>query len=148
MSGDASEVENTGDEEILEQMDSVREQMDEVRGKLDGDIDRLSEGMKQVFDWQAYVRSAPLTSVGVAAAVGYLFAPAIRSRPLPQAASAQASGGGIFGTIATLAVSAAVRFAMGYVTDIMTSTVAPDSRSENPKEFNASPGDDSLDLGL
>src|SRR5688572_10159553 len=59
--------------------DRLVEQMGEVRGDLEGDIDRLGEEMQHLFDWQAYVRSAPLTSVGLAAAVGYLLAPSLGS---------------------------------------------------------------------
>ncbi|MDB5392009.1 MAG: hypothetical protein JWM11_7655 [Planctomycetaceae bacterium] len=149
MSSDANDPGEAGEEEILEQMDQVREEMDQVRDKLDGDIDRLNVDMRNVFDWQAYVRSAPLTSAGIAFAVGYLFAPAIRSRPVPQVAAVNpaSSGGGIFGTLATLAVSAAVRFAAGYVTEMMTSTAAPNPQRDVPDDYPGSPVDQTLDLG-
>jgi len=131
MRSDESELEDAGDEEILEQMD-------ELRDKLDDSIDRFNEDVKHVFDWHAYVRSAPLTSAGVAVAVGYLFAPAIRSRsrPQPDPTPPPSTNGGIFGALAALAVSAATRFALDYVTQ-MLSPSTPSAASENVQGASA-----------
>jgi hypothetical protein len=63
--------------------DGIIDEMDRVRGDLDGEINQLGKQMKNVFNWQAYVKSAPITSVIAAAFVGYLVAPRIRSRAAP-----------------------------------------------------------------
>jgi len=152
MSGDASDLDNA-DDEFVEQ--GIVDEMDEVRSKLGGGIDRLSEDMRQVFDWQAYVRSAPLTSVGIAAAVGYLFAPALRSRSAPQPVQTAPanSSGGILGTLSSLAFGSILRIATGYVTEILTSNSTSPPEKEPPRargtsEATGSPADQTLDLGL
>jgi len=131
------------DEEIVDQMD-------EVRSKLGDGIDRLNEDMKQVFDWQAYVRSAPLTSVGIAAALGYLLAPAIRSYPAPQTSDAQqtSSGGGIFGMLTSMVSATLVKLATGYVTTMVSDQFNPPPTEEVPAHSPVSPPDQTLDLGL
>jgi hypothetical protein len=141
MSGDLNEPDNI-DEGILDQMD-------EVRSKLGDGIDRLNEDIKHVFDWQAYVRSAPLTSVGIAAAVGYLLAPAIRSYPAPQTVGAQqsSSGGGIFGMLTSMVSATLVRLATGYVTTMVADQLNP-SPDEGVPTPPVSPPDQTLDLGL
>jgi len=140
MSGDASDLENVDDE-------GIADQMDEVRSKLGGGIERLNEDMRHVFDWQAYVRSAPLTSVGIAAAVGYLLAPAIiRSSRAPQTIQMNPSDsqGGIFSTLSSLAFGSIVRVATGYVTDMLTSAPASPAKSE-PSRAPGSPPEQTFD---
>jgi hypothetical protein len=143
MSGEASDIPepeadlNVGDEAILEQMD-------EVRGKLGGGIERLNEDVRNVFDWQSYVRAAPLTSVGIAVAVGYLLAPAIRSRPVQQFVPVDSSvkSGGIFSILTSLALTAATRVAGNYVTEMLstpTSTVGPAASGAQAQPFKEDP---------
>lgn len=143
MSTDSNdEIDDAGDEAILEQMD-------QVRGKLDNEIDRLNEGMQKVFDWQSYVKAAPLTSVGVAAAVGYFLAPAIRSRPIHVNVPApQKSEGGILSSISTLITSAAVRMAISYLTNRLTSPApdtVPQDNDGDAAPFRPGPDDQPFD---
>jgi hypothetical protein len=142
MSGDLNEPDGI-DEGILDEMD-------EVRSKLGDGIDRLNEDIKNVFDWQAYVRSAPLTSVGIAAAVGYLLAPAIRSYPAPQTGDAHqsSSSGGIFGMLTSMVSATLVRLATGYVTTMVTDQLNPSGDEGVPTHPPVSPPDQTLDLGL
>jgi hypothetical protein len=142
MSDEASELDSTNDEEIVEQME-------EARDKLGEGIDRLSEDMRQVFDWQAYVRSAPLTSVGIAAALGYLLAPAIRSAPAAapvQYGPAKSSEGGIVNTLVSLAFGTAMRFGTGYLTEWLMPQ-ANSLHNEKPAASAGRPDDQPPDLG-
>lgn len=175
MAGDDSDL-NAGDEALdaafiedgvvddaAVEGEAIIDEMDQVRGQLGNGIDRLGEEMKHVFDWQAYVRSAPLTSVGIAVAVGYLFAPSLRSRPVvqvvpgptsePQTASqgATSQGGGIFSYLASTAFAAVARIATAYVTDLLitpaSDTTASNERSR-PSRTGSSQSDPTPDLGL
>jgi hypothetical protein len=110
MSGDSSE-------------EGILEEMDRVRGDLGGGIDRLGEQMRGLFDWQTYIRSAPLTSVAMAAAAGYLIAPRLRPRSVLTATNgvaSQAASMGLFGTIGNIVVAAATQAASLYIGNLLT----------------------------
>lgn len=105
--------------------DGILEEMDRVRGDLGGGIDKLGEQMRDMFDWQSYVRAAPLTSVAIAAAAGYLLAPRLRSSPYTLTGEASAaSGPGIFGMIRNVLVATATQAASLYIGDLVTRELA------------------------
>ncbi|MES2793046.1 MAG: hypothetical protein V4719_25765 [Planctomycetota bacterium] len=110
MSGDSSE-------------EGILEEMDRVRGDLGGGIDRLGEQMRGLFDWQTYIRSAPLTSVAIAAAAGYLIAPRLRPRSVLVTANGavpQPASAGLFGTIGNIVAAAATQAASLYIGNLLT----------------------------
>lgn len=112
MSGDSSD-------------DGLLEEMDRVRGELGGGINKLGEQMREMFDWQSYVRSAPLTSVAVAAAAGFLIAPRRRATRLvvnatPDTNLTGSMAGGIVGSIMNVIVATATQAASLYVADLLT----------------------------
>jgi len=144
MSGDASDLNDLSDEGMAEE--EIVHEMDEVRDKLGGEIDRLGDDMRNVFDWQSYVRSAPLTSIGIAAVAGYLLAPAIRSRPVPQPIQlAPEKSGGLFESLTSLALSSLVRFGMGYVSELLMPQAAASPGEKRSAPVSSS--DPTLDLG-
>lgn len=121
-------VEDLAVEEPTKEEAEIIDEMDAVREKLGGGIDRLGDEMRNVFDWQSYVRSAPLTSVGIALAAGFLIAPAIRSRALPEMALPPGSvpvapprSSGIFGSITSIAFSTLSKMASSYLFDVILS---------------------------
>lgn len=112
MSGDSSD-------------DGLVEEMDRVRGELGGGINKLGEQMREMFDWQSYVRSAPLTSVAVAAAAGFLIAPRRSSTRVvvnatPDANLTGSMAGGIVCSIMNVIVATATQAASLYVADLLT----------------------------
>lgn len=116
--------------------DGLLEEMDRVRGDLGGGINKLGEQMRDMFDWQSYVRSAPLTSVAIAAAAGYLLAPRRRSNPVvvttaPGTAAPTSLIGGLFGSLMSVAMATATQAASLYVADLLTKDLMkqPDSGS-------------------
>ena len=119
--------------------DGIIDEMDRVRENLDGDINELGERMKTMFDWRAYVRSAPLTSVAAAVVAGYLLAPKIRSRKVvvksiePGALPETKQSSGLGGTLWGLAMAAATRAGSAYVADLVTRSMglAP-AQTEQP----------------
>jgi len=108
--------------------------MDRVRENLGGDIDELGERVKKMFDWQAYIRSAPLTSVAAAVVVGYLLTPAIRTRSVKvklndaidpslfqdSRANSANQTPGLGSSLWALAMAAATRAGSAYVADLIT----------------------------
>jgi len=114
--------------------DGIIDEMDRVRENLGGDIEELGERVKKMFDWQAYIRSAPLTSVAAAVVVGYLLAPAIRTRSVrvklsdaidPSAFQESRSNSatqtpGLGSSLWALAMAAATRAGSAYVADLIT----------------------------
>lgn len=74
--------------------DGIVDEMDRVRSNLGGDIDLLGDRMRKMMDWQSYVRSAPLTSVGAALLVGFLVAPRLRFGSSHKSSSAGAPAPG------------------------------------------------------
>lgn len=107
--------------------DEILEEMDRVRGDLGGDIDKLGEQMRDMFDWQSYVRAAPLTSVAVVAAAGYLIAPAIISRSPRITLNGEAiapSGPTFFGALAGVVTSAVSHAASLYLGNLLTRELA------------------------
>jgi hypothetical protein len=105
------------DGRALEDEDRIIEQMDEVRGELGGGIGRLGEEWQHLFDWRAYVRSAPLTSVVLAAAVGYLIVP---RRTSSQSHVPGKTGGGLFGSLMSAVTAAVAQAASVYMADLLT----------------------------
>lgn len=120
--------------------DGIIDEMDRVRGDLDGEISELSESMRTVFDWKAYVRAAPLTSVGIAAVVGYLLAPRIFSRPvsvtLPEM-PAPKSQGSIAKSLFGIVMAGVAKAGTVYVADMLSRQLAtPESVA---KESSSTP---------
>ena len=127
--------------------EGILEEMDRVRGDLGGGIDRLGEQVRDMFDWQSYVRSAPLTTVVVAAAAGYLIAPAVisRSRRVTiDGAAVTASGPTFFGSLAGMLGAAVSQAASLYLGNLLTrelaSHVSPPYAGEDTGAF-APPND-------
>ncbi|MDB5339273.1 MAG: hypothetical protein JWN70_4892 [Planctomycetaceae bacterium] len=104
----------------------IQEEMDRVRGDLGGGIDRLGEQVRTLFDWQSYVRAAPLTSVALAAAAGYLIAPPIRSsrRYVTAAGEPMPSGPSLFGTLSNVLIATATQAASAYIGDMLVRELA------------------------
>lgn len=105
--------------------DGIIDEMDRVRGTLHGEIDNLGESMRKVFDWQAYVRAAPLTSVGVAATLGFLLAPRIFSRstpspmPVSTPGSASATPVNATPTLVSILMAGVARASSAYIADLL-----------------------------
>lgn len=103
--------------------DGILEEMDRVRGDLGGDINKLGEQMRDLMDWQSYVRAAPLTSVAVVAAAGYLIAPAVISRSTRLTLNGEpiaSSGPTFLGSIAGVITSALSHAASLYLGKLLT----------------------------
>lgn len=131
--------------------EGILEEMDRVRGDLGGGIDRLTVQMRNLVDWQSYVRSAPLASVAIAATAGYLIAPAIRSRRVRLAsgdAVAAPTGPGLFGMLGNVIAAAATQAASLYLGELLTrelTAYSPASPSTEPTGRSAF--DSTNDLG-
>lgn len=128
--------------------DGIIDEMDRVRGDLNSEITELNESMRTMFDWKAYVRSAPLTSVGIAAVVGYLLAPRIFSRsvsvtlPDMPAPKAQGSiGQSLFGMV----MAGVARAGTVYIADMLSRQIAtpeyPEKQSSSAGETSGPPFD-------
>jgi len=128
--------------------DGIIDEMDRVRGDLDGEIEELGESMRSMVDWKAYVRSAPLTSVGIAAVLGYMLAPRIISRSvsvvMPPSES-EKSHGGITQALFSIVMAGVAKAGTMYVTDLLSRTLAtsedPIARSQAAAESNGPPFD-------
>lgn len=109
----------------------IQEEMDRVRGDLGGGIDRLGEQVRTLFDWQSYIRAAPLTSVALAAAAGYLIAPPIRSsrRFVTAAGEPVPRGPTLFGNLSNMLVATATQAASAYIGDMLVREIAAYSQS-------------------
>ena len=123
--------------EVAEQ---IQRRMEAVRCHLIDDADHVAQSARQMVDWQEYVRRYPWTSVGVAAAIGYLVVPkrveiispdlntllelaknnklVVEANPAPQKRS------GILDMMITLVGNAAVRGAMSYLSQQMSKQAA------------------------
>jgi len=136
--------------------DGIIDEMDRLRGDLGGEINQLGDRVRTLFDWQAYVRSAPLTSVGVAFVAGYLLAPAIFSKRAGVSAYDQpiapgrftgsgpsaSSSGGIMGALWGAVSAGLTRAGSAYITDLlMREFTGPSSSSaeEKPSPEHAQP---------
>ncbi len=117
--------------------DGIIDEMDRVRGDLDGQINELGASVRNMFDWQAYVRAAPLTSVGAAVVVGILLAPRIFSKSAIVAAapaplgSASPTSSGIAQSLFGMVIAGAARAGSVYVADLLARnfTSSPDPQS-------------------
>ncbi len=131
--------------------EGILEEMDRVRGDLGGGIDRLTVQMRNLVDWQSYVRSAPLTSVAIAATAGYLIAPAIRSRRVRLAtgeATAAPARTGMLGMLGNVVLATITQAASLYIGELLTrelTTYSPSSPTTTPTEQTAF--DTTKDLG-
>jgi len=136
--------------------DGIIDEMDRLRGDLGGEINQLGDRVRTLFDWQAYVRSAPLTSVGVAVVAGYLLAPAIFSKRAGVSAYDQPvapgrftgsgqkanSSGGVMSALWGAVTAGLTRAGSAYVTDLLMSKFAESSSSnaeQNPSSERARP---------
>lgn len=120
--------------------DGILEEMDRVRGDLGGDIDKLGEQMRDLMDWQSYVRAAPLTTVALVAAAGYLIAPAVISRSPRLTLNGDPiapSGPTFFGSIAGVITSAVSQAASLYLGNLLTQELSA-HMSEPPYAGNGS----------
>lgn len=128
--------------------DGIIDEMDRVRGDLDCEIEDLSESMRSMLDWKAYVRAAPLTSVGVAAAVGYLLAPRIFARSVsvtlpeiptqkPQDSLAQS----LFGIVMAGVARAGTVFIADLLSRNLTTPKSPETRPSSAAESHGPPFD-------
>jgi len=100
--------------------DGIIDEMDRVRGDLGGDINGLNEQVRNMFDWKAYVRSAPLTSAAAVFCLGFLLAPRIGSRKTVQLAAADARPAGFSGFLNTMIWSSLAKAGSVYVADWVT----------------------------
>lgn len=131
--------------------DGIIDEMDRVRGDLNSEITELNESMRTMFDWKAYVRSAPLTSVGIAAVVGYLLAPRIFSRSvsvtlpdMPPQKPQPSIGQSLFGMV----MAGVARAGTVYIADMLSQQMAT---SESPDKQSSSAGENSgppFDVGV
>lgn len=127
--------------------DGIIDEMDRVRENLGGDIDELNVRVKSMFNWQAYVRSAPLTSAAAAVVLGYLLAPRLKSRPtvvLPQDVTGPATPG-LGSSLWTMMMGAAARAGSVYVADLVTRSMGLSPTTE--PESKPEPQYPSFDLG-
>lgn len=108
----------------------LQRRLAEARESLHDDAEELVDSANQLGDWRAYVRRYPLASAAVAAAIGFAIVPGKRIVYSPDAktimslarrnklvvkASDQAEANrGVWGTLLTLAATAAVRGATAY----------------------------------
>lgn len=131
--------------------EGILEEMDRVRGDLGGGIDRLTVQMRNLVDWQSYVRSAPLTSVAIAATAGYLIAPAIRSRRVRLAtgeATAAPARTGMLGMLGNVVAAAVTQAASLYIGDLLTRDLTAYSPTSPTTEATGqSPFGSTNDLG-
>ncbi len=124
--------------------DGIIDEMDRVRGDLDGQINELGASMRNMFDWQAYVRSAPLASVGAALVVGYLLAPAVISRSAPAPAPAGSAGSsktGITQSLVGMLVAGVARAGTAYIAEMLAHNLStpedsPAATAENRPPFD------------
>ena len=128
--------------------DGILQEMDRVRGDLGGGIDRLGEQVRDMFDWQSYVRAAPLTTVVLTAAAGYLIAPAVISRSRHLTINGQAvapSGPTFFGSLAGVVGAAVSQAASLYLGNLLTRELAthmsPDPYTSGDSGAFAPPND-------
>lgn len=131
--------------------DGIIDEMDRVRGDLDGEIDQLGESMRNIFDWKAYVRAAPLTSVGIAAVVGYLLAPRIFARPvsvtLPEIPSEKPQtsfGQSLFGIV----MAGVARAGTVYIADLLSRQLTPPEPPESRSAPAAATSGPPFDVGV
>jgi hypothetical protein len=122
-----------------------------IRGNLNGEIENLGESVRTMFDWKAYVKSAPLTSVGIAVAVGYLFAPRIFSRKvsvvLPEPVIPEPAQRTIVQTLLGVALAGAARVGTAYVSDLVTRTWLHPDAPDDPSD-RAEPSGPPFDVGV
>jgi hypothetical protein len=56
----------------VNEIDQIRQQMAQIRRELHEDVSSVVNGVEEVVGWTSLLRKYPLTSVGVALALGYL----------------------------------------------------------------------------
>jgi len=119
--------------------DGIIDEMDRVRSDLGGEIDQLGVQMRSMFDWQAYVRSAPLTSAAAAVVLGILLAPRVRSRPVPVAAegfgpASSGFGGGISGMLTSTVLGGLAKAGSVYLAELLTRQLKSSSLADDDSE--------------
>jgi hypothetical protein len=65
---------------VSNEVEEVRRRMAEIRRELHEDVREVVATAEAVTDWQRYVRTYPLASLGVAFALGYVVVPKRRRR--------------------------------------------------------------------
>jgi len=111
--------------------DLLQARMQRIRNRVDANAGELFEDAQRLLDWHHYLNRFPWASVGVAAAIGFWFAPRrkatrtvklaessidelVRKEALQQPPAIPPSTG-LVGTVASLATSALVRAASAYL---------------------------------
>lgn len=117
--------------------DEIVSRMSAIRTSLDGEVGGIVLNARRLTDWKYYVRSYPWVTTLATAAIGFMAVPQkaqpaeITIPPVNLAGKSQgetkvtapvaaAATGGIFGTLASLASSYALKLAMNYASQQFT----------------------------
>lgn len=132
---------------------SLRQEMEQIRCDLAGDVSELADDAKTLADYRYHVRQHPWIALAAAAAAGFVLVPNKSRKLVPDAAALEKlikknqlvvqtkseinQKKGLVATAVSLAAAAAMRAAIGYASQTVSSKLT--AAQQTPAQTGAEP---------